>query len=72
MGTAPSAGMEMDIIVEKTCTVKEVQKLPFMKHYLLMLHVRVQILSLDICSVSRKCWMLFDLMVKLHQRMMLF
>ena len=26
MGTAPSAGMEMDIIVESTCTVKEVRK----------------------------------------------
>lgn len=24
VGSAPSAGMEMDIIVEKTCTVKEV------------------------------------------------
>lgn len=26
VGTAPSAGMEMDIIVEKTCTVKQVRK----------------------------------------------
>lgn len=26
VGAAPSAGMEMDIIVEKTCTVKEVRK----------------------------------------------
>lgn len=26
VGTAPSAGMGMDIIVEKTCTVKEVRK----------------------------------------------
>lgn len=26
VGTALSAGLEMDIIVEKTCTVKEVRK----------------------------------------------
>lgn len=25
VGSAPSAGMELDIIVEKTCTVKEVR-----------------------------------------------
>lgn len=27
VGSAPSAGMELDIIVEKTCTVKEVRRL---------------------------------------------
>lgn len=36
VGSAPSAGMEMDIIVEKTCTVKEVRKecscTSFVKH----------------------------------------
>lgn len=26
VGAAPSAGLEMDIIVEKTCTVKEVRQ----------------------------------------------
>lgn len=61
MGSAPSGGMEMDIIVERTCTVKEVSgkknvhKLSFKCFYSMIVTFKCTftIINFALCSVFK-------------------
>ena len=54
VGAAPSAGLEMDIIVEKTCTVKDVRKKNVIFLFgdtIIRVYVLFKIIVFVICSV---------------------
>lgn len=59
VGTAPSAGMEMDIIVENICTVKEVRKKMFIyllsETFIMCNYIYVSFLNVLFCDCNLQC-----------------